>query len=63
MEGRVPMIEIILDTNALEVQPMQKFVKIQIERLEKDGNDQENGYDILNGLHFESIAISNRRVY
>ena len=47
------MIEIILDTNALEVQPMQKFVKIQIERLEKDGIDQENGYDNFNGLYIE----------
>ena len=42
LEGRVPKVEVIIDSNNLSIQPMTKFLKIQIERTDKDSSDQFN---------------------
>ena len=40
LDGRVPMVELLIDSRELKVQPQDKFFKLQIERTEKDGPDQ-----------------------
>ena len=42
IDGRIPMVDILIESQATLLEPMHKFFKIYIERMEKDGGDQFN---------------------